>query len=103
MAKHVTVLIPGPRAIGVNTEVIAEWNCESIKTDVPMSKEEVADYCIRVLKRTERPIGSLLSASLRYSTYNAWYIPEMTSSLVERLFDLLQSRMNARKTVLNEK
>ncbi|KAF1754352.1 hypothetical protein GCK72_020912 [Caenorhabditis remanei] len=102
MAKHVTVLIPGPRAIGVNTEVIAEWNCESIKTDVPMSKEEVADYCIQVLKRTDRPIGSLLTASLRYPTYNAWYNSEMTSSPVERLFDLLQSRMKATKTVLNE-
>ncbi|EFO97712.1 hypothetical protein CRE_16020 [Caenorhabditis remanei] len=89
MAKHVTVEIPGRIAERINTEIVSEWNCESIQIESGMHREEIADYCNKVSKRTERPIGSRLMAN--------------HSLPVEFVFDLLYSKMNARKTVLNDR
>ena len=89
MAKHVTVRIPGHIAERINTEIVSEWNCESIKIDSSMNYTEIADYCDKVSKRTDRLIGSTLKAK--------------DFSSVEPLFDILHSEMNVRKTVLNER
>ncbi|KAF1754354.1 hypothetical protein GCK72_020914 [Caenorhabditis remanei] len=89
MAKHVTVEIPSYANKRINTEIVSEWNCESIIIESSMSSEEIADYCNKVSKRTDRPIGSRLDAN--------------HSSPVEPLFDLLHSKMNARKAMLNDR
>ena len=89
MAKHVTVEIPGHIAERINTEIVSEWNCESIRIESWMKSEEVADYCNKVSKRTDRPMGSTLMVK--------------HSSPVELVFDILHSKMNARKTVLNDR
>ncbi|EFO97877.1 hypothetical protein CRE_16017 [Caenorhabditis remanei] len=89
MAKHVTVEIPSYANKRINTEIVSEWNCESIIIESSMSSEEIADYCNKESKRTDRPIGSRLDAN--------------HSSPVEPLFDILHSKMNARKTMLNDR
>ncbi|KAF1754349.1 hypothetical protein GCK72_020909 [Caenorhabditis remanei] len=89
MAKHVTVRLPERVAERINTEIVSEWNCESIQIDSSMRSEEIADYCNKVSKRTDRPIGSRLDAN--------------HNSPVEFLFEILHSNMNARKTVLNNR
>ncbi|KAF1754345.1 hypothetical protein GCK72_020905 [Caenorhabditis remanei] len=89
MAKHVTVRIPGHVAERINREIVSEWNCESIRIDSSMRSEEVVDYCNKVSKRTDRPIGSRLMTR--------------HSSPVGFLFDILHSKMNAKKTVFNDK
>ncbi|KAF1754353.1 hypothetical protein GCK72_020913 [Caenorhabditis remanei] len=89
MAKHVTVKIPVHITEKINTEIVSEWNCESILIDSLMRSEEIADYCNKVSKRTNRLIGSRLMAN--------------HCSPVERLIDILHSEMNARKTVLNDR
>ncbi|KAF1754344.1 hypothetical protein GCK72_020904 [Caenorhabditis remanei] len=85
--KHVTVRIPVYVATRINAEIVSEWNCESIKIDSPMQSEVIAYYCNKVSKRTNRPIGSRLMA--RHS------LP------VKFVHDILYSKMNARKTMLN--
>ncbi|KAF1754351.1 hypothetical protein GCK72_020911 [Caenorhabditis remanei] len=87
MAKHVTVEIPGRITERINTGIVSEWNCKSIRIESWMKSEEVADYCNKVSKRTDRPIGSTLRVN--------------HNSPVEFLFEILHSNMNARKTVLN--
>ena len=87
MAKHVTVRIPGHVAERINREIVSEWNCESIRIDSSMRSDEVVDYCNKVSKRIDRPIGSTLIA--KHSLH------------VKFLFDLLHSKMNARRTMLN--
>ncbi|EFO97782.1 hypothetical protein CRE_15887 [Caenorhabditis remanei] len=85
--KHVTVRIPVYVATRINAEIVSEWNCESIEIDSPMQSEVIAYYCNKVSKRTDRPIGSKLMA--RHS------LP------VKFVHDILYSKMNARKTMLN--
>ena len=87
MAKH--VIIPVHVEGRINTEIVSEWNCESIRIDSSMWSEEIADYCNKVSKRTDRPIGSRLMGR---------------HSLPMELFDvldILHSEMNARKTMLD--
>ncbi|EFO97882.1 hypothetical protein CRE_15889 [Caenorhabditis remanei] len=87
MAKHVTVRILGYIAERINTEIVSEWNCELILIDSWMRKEEIADYCSKVSKRSDRPIGSILMANHSLS--------------VKFIFDILDSKLNARKTMLD--
>ncbi|KAF1754346.1 hypothetical protein GCK72_020906 [Caenorhabditis remanei] len=87
MAKHVTVEIPRHIAERANPKILSEWNCKSIRIESWMKSEEIADYCNKVSKRTDRPIGSRLMA--------------IHSPPVELVFDILHSKMNARKTMLN--
>ncbi|KAF1754356.1 hypothetical protein GCK72_020916 [Caenorhabditis remanei] len=87
IAKHVTVRIPGPFAGRIHTEIVSEWNCESIRIESSMWSEEIADYSNKVSQRTDRLIGSRLIAR--------------HSSPVQRLIDILHSKMNARRTILN--
>ncbi|EFO97681.1 hypothetical protein CRE_15888 [Caenorhabditis remanei] len=87
LAKHVTVRIPGHIAERINTEIVSEWNCETILIDSSMYYKEIADYCNKVSKRKDRPIGSRLMARQMLS--------------VKFVLDILHSEMNARKTMLN--
>ncbi|EFO97702.1 hypothetical protein CRE_16014 [Caenorhabditis remanei] len=87
IAKHVTVRIPGPFAGRIHTEIVSEWNCESIRIESSMWSEEIADYSNKVSQRTDRLIGSRLIAR--------------HSSPVQHLIDILHSKMNARRTILN--
>ncbi|KAF1754185.1 hypothetical protein GCK72_020745 [Caenorhabditis remanei] len=84
MAKHVTVRIYS----SINTDILSEWNCESIRIESGMSSEQVADYCNKVSKRTDRPIGSRLMAV---------HVPP-----VKHLIDFLPSKEYARETMLND-
>ena len=79
--------IPGHIAERINTEIVSEWNCESIRIESSISSEEIADYSNKVSQRTDRLIGSRLIAR--------------HSSPVQRLIDILYSKMNARRTMLN--
>ena len=85
MAKHVTVKLSDR----VNTKIVSQWNCKSIRIESTMSSEEVAYYCNQVAKRADRPIGSTLMAN--------------HISSVEYVFDFLPFKEYARKTMLNDR
>ncbi|EFO97798.1 hypothetical protein CRE_15993 [Caenorhabditis remanei] len=84
MAKHVTV----KNYSRINTDILSEWNCESIRIESGMTSEMVADYCNKVSKRTDRPIGSRLMAV---------HVPP-----VKHMIEFLSSKEHARETMLND-
>ncbi|KAF1754503.1 hypothetical protein GCK72_021066 [Caenorhabditis remanei] len=81
-AKEVTVT----RDPIIYTDILSEWNCESITIETELSCREVVDYCRSVSKRTDRPIGSVFKSKLSgYST---------------ELFKMLSRELIARKITL---
>ncbi|EFO91972.1 hypothetical protein GCK72_021203 [Caenorhabditis remanei] len=85
-AKHVTVTRPAHLPIRIHTDILSEWNCESITIERKLTHMEVLDYCRRVSKRTDRLIGSVFKSKLGgYST---------------ELFEMLSRELNARKITL---
>ncbi|KAF1754504.1 hypothetical protein GCK72_021067 [Caenorhabditis remanei] len=85
-AKEVTVTRPSHLSIRIQTDILSEWNCESITIEKDLTYMEVVDYCRRVSKRTDRPIGSVFKSGLSgYST---------------ELFQMLSRELNAKKMLL---
>ena len=59
-----TVTRPAHLPISIHTDILSEWNCESITIERKLTDMEVVDYCRRVSKRTDRPIGSVFKSGL---------------------------------------
>ncbi|EFO91982.1 hypothetical protein GCK72_021201 [Caenorhabditis remanei] len=84
-AKHVTVTRPPHLPIRIHADILSEWNCESITIERKLTDVEVVDYCRRVSKRTDRPIGSVFKSGL--------------SGYSRELFQMLSRESNTRKIV----